>query len=246
MDRSILTVLCVLVLVACSSASAPFADVLPDGTTSVSDTPAPATDELRYGLDERLNGLIDLSLLEKRALITWLPTGASVIGYDVALALADGTGWAVAPQRLTLSIALDSRLAPLDQPEVLDIVRRAWQPNADALALRMAWANLGRLDSPYLVMRYADHPFIPKLSAPTLALLSYPSANLLGDWQARRAHLYLLLWSDPAMRSAWEARVGAEHMIDLASWPIGYRLGEGVQLTGFRPDGLPLVQRTAP
>lgn len=177
--------------------------------------------------------------------MTWLPTGASVAGYDVALALADGAGWTAA-QRLTLSVALDSRLAPLNRAEVLDVVRRAWQPKPNPLALRQAWANLGRLDGPRLTLRTVDHAFAQsKLSAPTLALAARPSSDLLADWQAQRAHLYLLLWSDTTKRNTWESLVGTDNLIDLASWPIGYRLGEDVQLISFSPDGLPLAQRTA-
>jgi hypothetical protein len=217
---------------------------LPESTLSANSTASPAAQLLRYGLDERLKGLIDTPALEGGALVEWLPAGASVAGYDVALALADGPGWEAAPTRLTLSLLLDVRVAPLDQPAVREVVQRAWQPNPDILSLREGWAALGHLDGPRLAVRHIDHPFAQaRLSVPTLALAARPSSDLLADWQAQRAHLYLLLWSDPATRSAWEARVGAENLIDLASWPIGYRLQDGIQLMGFSPAGLPLAQR---
>jgi len=239
---------CALALGACSSAPVPFADA---GLSSTPTAPASALEGapalLRYGLDERLNGLIDLSPLEGRGLVEWLPTGASVAGYDVVLALAEGADWQPMPQRLSLSLAYDARVAPLDQPDVLDTVRRAWSPEADVLQVRAAWAALGRLDGPRLTLRHPAHPLAQtRLSAPTLDIVAQPSADVLADWQAQRGHLYLLLWTADAARSTWEAQVGAENLQELTSWPLGYRLADGLRLESVRPDGLPLAQRSSP
>ncbi len=164
--------------------------------------------------------------------------------YEIAVALGDWADSTAAPSPLTISLAIDTALPPLDDPVLADIVRRAADPqqmvlalafpatqaastnSSDPLALRAELANAGYPDGFDLSIASEITPAADAL-AQTLAAINIHARRTTNPNEP--AHLTLTTAQTP-------------DATPLLTIPIRYRAVDGLTIT-FTPSGFPVAQR---
>lgn len=191
-----------------------------------------------------------------------------IAGYDVVVTYGtvDQPGWARSPVTPHVALLMNSSLPPLHEPEIQTLIQRAMNPQAvvetlaiagaaadpanpaDSLTLRNALANAGYPDGLDLVLAFGTFPGVGLLAdqlatagfrITPLAVTPETAAEI---FEARRAHLLLVIWTTPAERAAWAALAGDDFMMDLYAFPISYRAASGLTLT-YTPGGFPIATR---
>ncbi len=164
--------------------------------------------------------------------------------YDLVVGIGDLPNGTRAPSPLQVDLLLDTSLPPLNNTKLVDILRRALDPNqiatllklpgasavtespSDSVALRTDLANAGYPDGFDVTLS----TFAPGASALTQLLSAYGiDVHQLAD-PSEAAQLTLT--SEPPQ--------GA-NAIPLYSIPISYRAVDGLKIT-FTPSGFPIAQ----
>ncbi|HVU13976.1 MAG TPA: hypothetical protein VHD90_22010 [Phototrophicaceae bacterium] len=242
---------------ACQPQATPLPNILPTlpPATATSSpytaTPAPiryaiAPDVLPYLTDQ------NQSLISATAHIVKLdaPPHDDDLGtvYDLVVGLGDLPNGTRTPSPLQVDLVIDSSLPPLNNAKLVDLLRRALDPNEIAALLKLpgasavtespsdasvvAWrndlANAGYPDG-FDVTLHAS--FIPGAQALTQLLSAYgiDVHELTNPGEAAQ----FTLTSEPPQ--------GA-NAIPLYSIPISYRAVDGLKIT-FTPSGFPIAQR---
>jgi hypothetical protein len=259
--QACLTLILGLLLVGCEAQATPVAGGFVTATPSLVPTnPTP----LRYALTASvpLFGLNTNELLAS-GLVDQLTT-ADGEGYDIVIALETRQDWETAPNPLTIGLALNPNLAPLNNEALLNLVRQsispveiaqgtAWKPlvneNSPTATIRANLTSLGLPDGISLMLGTRFEATTPPLTAMfsarnvelnSITLSSEVHNNALSN---NLVNLLVVLWVGDEQRTVWENQVGADNLIALFTVDISYRLGDGVQVVGYTSQGLPLIER---
>jgi hypothetical protein len=237
----------------------------PVGSVISTPTPITATAEvepLRYGLGASLRPLqLDDQPLRQIALVDALTTD-DASGYDIIVSLLPQADFTQSPQPLALGFVL-TQTPPLNEPALYAGLEGALAqldlpgltaPSADAAQqarqqARSTWLAHGFPDGLQLVMAYEVDLLIPEITAQLalanveLVTLPITAAQRRSVAQQNQAHLYWTLLADPQVIARWqEVRPEAQVMVVGDVW-LYYKLAEGVVVTGYTPEGLPLIER---
>jgi hypothetical protein len=252
-------------LLACLSACQPEATPFPvDIPTPATATPIPGNPAaLRYALAPNTVGSVaDLGLLESRAEVIQFnePINPDEIGtqFDLIAAYGSYADASPSPIQVTVSIILNTTLAPLDDPVLANVLQRSLDTSALAAfinipgiqavphdspptaALRAELANAGWPDGLDFSLAYENVIALNALQALWQALHSqinpFPLQNLRGE-----THLILFAWSTPDQRTAFTEQFSGV-AIDLLTVPISYWAAPGLQID-YSPQGWPLPTR---
>jgi hypothetical protein len=265
-----LTLIISLVLLAgCGAQPTPIAVVdaatlAPNVNTSDITHPPP----LRYGIaNHTLPYVSDIEQIEAIALVEAMPPNPDLSPYDVAVAYGVYDGWQQAPISHHVSLILNPQLAPLDNPEIQNLVRQTLNPQGiidstgisglitapvetlPSAEIRSALANLGYPDGFRLTMAVEPMPGVEavmqQLNHANLELVQIEMAaateadTILAE---NRAHLLLLHWKTDEERAAWIERVGENQVLDLYMLPISYVAADGVNIS-FTENGWSIGSR---
>jgi len=257
-----------LISAACGPEPTPFpVDVLPE----VTETPAVRIDTstIRYALAvNTVDAVPDLELIQETAQTKYLtePIQPDDLGsrYDIVAAYGDFPESARAPVSPTIALILQPTSPPLDNPEILDVLRRGIDTNqliADlrgAVAqpvetqtraiLRADLANAGWPDGFSLILGSAYAPGAAKISEQfgrlhiNLQTIVMTAAQLQTALKTGDVQLGLFVWTTAEERQQWEAEFGEANIVDLFTVPISYHAAADLNIT-FTPGGWPLVAR---
>lgn len=237
----------------------------PVGSVSATPTPTAAIAEappLRYGLGASLRPLhLDDQPLRQIALVDALTTD-DASGYDIIVSLLPQADFTQSPQPLALGFVL-TQTPPLSDPTLHEGLEGALiqldlpgltAPSADAAQrarqqARSTWLAHGLPDGLQLVLAYEVDLLIPEITAQLalanveLVTLPITAAQRRSVAQQNQAHLYWTLLADPQAITRWqEVRPDAQVIVVGDVW-LYYKLAEGVSVTGYTPEGLPLIDR---
>lgn len=184
--------------------------------------------------------------------------------YDIATDYGLFPGATAAPVAATVSLVVNTELAPLDSPALADVVRRAVDPAAvvaalnlpgaqparqstapaSAAALRAQLANAGWPDGFDAVAAAAPIPgsLVALMPLRSLGIEMRPlvAAGVTEDeWAENRLHLALIVWYAHEQRQRWSELAGSENVIDLYTLPIGYIAAPHLTLS-FTAEGWPV------
>lgn len=259
--RFVIIWLAALAAAACEPEATPLpVDIVP--TTSPA-TIAAAPQTMRYGIDDAALLVIppdDYALLADTAEIEIIPSpfdpATLAAEYDLVIGLGDLPESQRAPFSVTISLALNTALSPLDDPELAAVVRSAIQtdaftaalelPGAEALphesqsrqALRTTLANLGLPDGFDLSLASTGAPGAAAAAAQLAAVGIETQVSEFAPGEApdlSRYHLILTTHNE-TLPAAFDASA----LVALAAVPVSYREAEGLTIE-FTPGGLPLA-----
>lgn len=263
--RFILVMSLILLLAACEAAATPIARVTatPEentaAVTTITQTPLPA---VRYGLlggaeqfisssDEILSGADALAAT------------ADLSSYDIVATYGAILDWQQSPISQNVALVLNPNVAPLTDPNILALISAALSPRdlvdglqilnvrpandqtRDALAVRVALANLGYPDGLTLTLATENLPGFDlvtnqlteaNLQARAIAL---ESDEAVATFTENRAHLLLIRWYSEAERAEWGELAGTGNVLDLYPLPISYIINGDLAIE-FTADGWPV------
>lgn len=251
--------LLVTCLSACQQPPTPFPVDIPTPATATPSPGAPAP--IRYALAPNTAGAVaDRALLERSAQVTQLsePVNLDNLGtqFDLIAAYGSYPDAALSPSTVTLSLVINTALAPLDNPILSDILQRSIDPAALAArveipgvqpvvreapslgSLRTELANAGWPDGMDLSLAYENLIAVNALQNTwqplNIIAKPFPLQDLHGQ-----THLTLFAWTAPEQRAAFGASDDTI-VIDLLTVPISYWAVPGLQIR-FSPQGWPLA-----
>lgn len=246
-------------LCACQPEATPFPVDIPTPATATPTPGAPAP--IRYALAPDMLALVtDHSPVESSVQITQLtePVDLDTLGsqFDLIVAYGSYPDATPSPGIVTLSLAINTTVAPLDNPALAEWLQRALNPAALAAAinipgiqgfpheavplstLRAALANAGWPDGLDLSLAYDNGIIVnalqTQLQALNLQVNAFPLQDLAGP-----THLTLFAWTTPEQRAN---RTGDQSVVDLLTVPISYWAVPGLQIT-YSPQGWPIATR---
>lgn len=246
-------------LAACAPQRQPVGGVIatPTATTAVTEVVP-----LRYGLGASLRPLhLNDQPLRQIALVDELTTD-DANSYDIIVSLLPQADFTRSAQPLALGFVLSQTpplanstlydnlqalLAHLDLPGLTapsrDTVERVRQQ------ARATWLAQGQPDGLQLVLAYEVDLLIPEITAQLaqanveLVTLPISSSQRPAVAQRSQAHLYWTLLADPQVISRWQALLPNPEIIVVGDVWLYYKLAEGVAVTGYSSEGLPLIER---
>lgn len=245
--------LCGLLAAACEPEATPLPVILPTLSPAATITPAPNEQPLRYALAPDVANFLsaeDERLISADALILPLDapptTDALGVDYDILVAFSAFPESTEAPTPLRLVLRVDTALAPLNDPEIVEIVRQA--VNSQAVANALGFPPEQIADAPTAEMLRAnlanagypdgfDLTLAADFTAGAEALMQNLSALRLEVRLAsagENAHLTLTSAPSPADS-------GGE-TVELLTLPIYYRAVPGLDVK-FTPAGFPIISR---
>jgi hypothetical protein len=267
--RFVVLIIYLIILAGCATPPTPIAVV--DAATlapnvNASDITQPSP--LRYGIaDHTFPYVSDIEQIEAIALVEAMPPNPDLSLYDVAVAYGVYDGWQQAPTSHHIGLILNPQLAPLDNPEIQNLVRQTLNPQGiidstgisgliaapvetlPSAQIRSTLANLGYPDGFRLtmaiesmigvetVMQQLNHA---NLEIVQIEMLSATEAETI--LAENRAHLMLLHWKTDEERTAWVERVGENQVIDLYTLSISYVAADGVNVS-FTENGWAIGSR---
>lgn len=245
--------LCGLLAAACEPEATPLPVILPTLSPAATATPLPETQPLRYALASDVANFLsadDERMISAEALILPLDapptTDALGVDYEILVAFSAFPESTEAPTPLRLVLRLNTALAPLDDPQIAEIVRQAVNPQAVANALGFPPEQI------------ADAPAAETLRA-SLANAGYPdgfdltlAANftagaetIMQNLSALRLEVRLANAGENAHLTLTSAPSSAEstsETLELLTLPIYYRAVPGLDVK-FTPAGFPIISR---
>jgi len=257
-------IVCCGLLLVCLSACEPEATPFPvDIPTPATATPTPGVPApVRYALaPNTLDSVADRSLLEGSAQVTQLSEAVNLddLGtqFDVIAAYGTYPDATPSPSVVTLSLLINTSLAPLDNPALANILQNGVNraalanqidiPGIQAVpgdvpppsALRAELANAGWPDGIDLSLAYENVIAVNALQSYWQTLNIYINAFPLQDLNGQ-THLTVFAWTTPEQRAAFAGTDGS--VIDLLTVPISYWTVPGLQIS-YSPQGWPIVTR---
>lgn len=258
----------ILFLAACGPEVTPFPASLP--TEAATLTPG-GVQAVRYALAANAEGLVaDIDLIQASAQIEQLHEAVHPddlgIRYDMVAVYGDLPGGTRSPVTLHVVLVMNADVPPLDNPVLLDALRKSVNPGAAAEALsipgltaetvdhdeardlRVQLANAGWPDGFGLQMGAAGVPGVGALigqwQAAGIAVQTQPmsEAEIKAGFESGRIQAALTAWTSEEERAGWGQRMGSENVLDLYSVPISYRAVDGLKIS-FTPGGWPIGTR---
>lgn len=253
-------------LSACQPEATPIPAVIPTPPTA---TPEPgATPVVRYALAlnvptpqfaETVGAEIRFEAVER------IDPGMLGNPFDVLVAY-DRPDWTQVSVMPRVSLLVNTNVSPLDDPAVVDALRRSIDPDELQFTvasgtfaegtpdipindLRVEWASLGYPDG--FDLTAASVGIASQNHLATLLMerfnIKITFVQVEGDdtvtaLEQRNIHLGLAHWADPQVRTAWVTRLGEANVIDLYTLPLSYLAVDGLTIT-FSSDGFPIAQR---
>lgn len=256
--------LAALFLIGCEPEATPLpVDIVP---TTSSATVAPAPQTIRYAIDPAALLVLppgDYALIAREAEIETVspPFDLATLGsqYDIMIALGDLTDGERLLSPVTISLALNTGLAPLNDSQIAAVVSRAVNTEQFAAALNLPGAQPQSHESepPQALRNEIANLGFPDGFDLSLTAVASPGADLLQSQLAvagistqvseidpavttdlTRSHL--ILFTGSAERLATDE--GVYVVIALAEVPISYRVAEGITVE-FTAGGIPLARR---
>jgi hypothetical protein len=246
-------------LVSCQPEATPFPVDIPTPATVTPTPGAPAV--IRYALaPNTLDSIADRELLDESAQVTQLSEAVNLdaLGtqFDLIAAYGSYADATLVPSVVTLSLAINTSLSPLDNPALADFLQRSIDPAALVIdipgfqivprvpvaltTLRAELANAGWPDGLDLSLAYENVIVVNALQtywqALNIHVNSFPLQDLSGP-----THLTVFAWTTPEQRTNWAAQTGGT-IIDLLTVPISYWAVPGLQIS-YTPQGWPIVTR---
>ncbi len=238
----------ILLIAACEAPPTPLPVVIePTATT----TPTPPTQTIRYALaPNAANSLIDRASIEASAHLIMLDAPPTTEGlgaqYDIAVALGRYDGAQQSTMPYVASLDIDTGIAPLDNPDVQAIIRRAAVPAELIAGLDIPGVELlkdeplGNLRADLASAGYPDgfdltisSTFVPGIEALAARLREAGISVEVVPMESTDAAVQLVAGSNVAGR------------IDLFRAPISYWIAPGVPLT-LSAHGFPLPAPSTP
>lgn len=255
---------CFGLLLACLSACEPEATPFPvDIPTPATVTPTPGAPALvRYALaPNTLDSVADRNLLESSAQVTQLSEAVNLddLGaqFDLIAAYGAYPDATPSPSVVTLSLLINTSLAPLDNPALASILQNGIDraalanqidiPGVRAVPgdvtsqsnLRAELANAGWPDGIDLSLAYENMIAVKALQAYWQPLNIHINAFPLQDLSGQ-THLTLFAWTTPEQRATY---ADSNHsVVDLLTVPISYWVVTGLQIS-YSPQGWPIATR---
>ncbi|XWX04653.1 hypothetical protein VZO05_03685 [Aggregatilineales bacterium SYSU G02658] len=248
-----------LILAACAPQRQPVGSVIATPTATAAAT---AVVPLRYGLGASLRPLhLNDQPLRQIALVDELTTD-NADGYDIVISLLPQDDFIQSTQPLALGFVL-SQTPPLEDSALYDRLQ-ALLAHLDLPGLtnhnretvervrqqaRTTWLTHGLPDGLQLVLAYEVDLLIPEITAQLaqanveLVTLPISSSQRPAVAQRSQAHLYWTLLADPQVISRWQALLPSAEVIVVGDVWLYYKLAEGVAVTGYSSEGLPLIER---
>ena len=168
------------------------------------------------------------------------------VRYDLVVAVGDLAGGTLAPSPLQIGLVINSALPPLDDPTLVEIIRRTIDPQKIAAALNLPGVQAATEqpeDSTALRNQLANAGY-PDGFDVTLAVQIAPGAEVLTQMLKAigiDARLTTNL-SEPAHLTLTSEQTGNANVIPLFSLPINYSAVAGLKIS-FTPDGFPIAQK---
>lgn len=258
--------LAALLLAACEPEATPLpVDIVP--TSAPTATPGAAL-PVRYAMDANVLAAMpdaDYAAIAAQAdvVVVEPPYDEAVIGsqYDVLLVLGDLPNATTTEQPLTITLAINPAVSPLDDETLATLVRRrldtaqmaqalgipgvqAFPNETDSIeAQRTALANYGMPDGFDLTVgtlhAVSTEPLIAMFGAINVDVREAP---IPADQEATASQYPLLLFNRQALSSALPDDLPDENVIDLYTIPVSYRADEGISIN-FTANGWPLATR---
>jgi hypothetical protein len=264
LKRALFGGIAALALAACEPEATPLpVDIVP-ATSPIATQGAAQT--LRYAIDSNLFLIIppdDVNAIAVTGEIEPIspPFLDTDLGnrYDILIALGDLPDGTRAPTPITVSLALNTSLSPLDDNALAEIVRRSLDtealaaalgiPSAEALphthetpqTLRTSLANAGLPDGFDLNVASLYAPGTEAVGE-QLAVIGIETRirQIASDEASDLSPYHLILFSSGAR--VLFADMNSENSIDLFTVPISYRAAPDLTIE-FTDSGLPLVRR---
>jgi hypothetical protein len=254
----------IVMICACQPEPTPFPVDIPTPPIQAPSNDAAAA-PLRYALAANIRDSgYEYALSQTDAQIVYLDldtsTAAQMLGtdYDIIVALGSYTDASISPTRIRAGLVLNTSLAPLDNPVLVSVIRRALHPqriatliNTPGIAaidpdvsqeaevspasLRAELANAGWPDGVDLQMTYASQFAVDSVRQ-ALAALNITVKTQPQTGSASSAHLTLVVWTDAPPRPE------QTELIPLVEATISYWAIPDLVVT-FSPDGWPLAAR---
>ncbi|MEM6284947.1 MAG: hypothetical protein AAF787_22340 [Chloroflexota bacterium] len=215
----------------------------------------PTREPVRYGVLPNAENHAPLEALRSANMqITILDETSDATQFDVMTGFGVYDGWQRTDAAPTVSLVFNTELAPLDNPDVLAVVRNAIQippiladipgtevrfaPSSDAQAVKTALANLGYPTGITIYGKADSYPGAREVPGGMAAA----NITVLAAQRATAPHIQVIGWDDMAQRETLVSAFGAENVIDLYTLPISYYLN-GDFLTAFTDNGWVIVSR---
>lgn len=272
MIRILVLAVLAIVLAACEAEATPAPPLIPD-TPTVAPSTATAAPPVRYGLLPNTDGFISSSernQLAQFALVDDIQQDSGSIlaqdTYDIIAGYGIYDGWELSPQGQSLTIVINTELAPLDDPEIVEaiitnsqaeiLLRQLQQYGATAdvstqlnrVELRSLLANKGYPDGILLNTVYQQLPGFAIWRAQLGdANITLQASLIDGDFQSLLAtgqfHLAFLNAANDESRSELTDAFGEDNVINLYNLPISYQLRDPNIRVIFSESGWPIPQR---
>ena len=230
-----------LLLAACEPEPTPLpVEIAPAATAA----PTPDARTIRYGIAANAADYLDLAPIRAMMQIETLtapPDPAMLVEqYDILVALAEFAVGQRSPVSISVGLAINTAIPPLNDPAVADIVARSVAGGGESLRIELA--NAGYPDGFDLSAGALVPPTLDGLRSAGIGVQvsDLPPDQVAALFEAGRLHLAFVRWSDEAGRAAWAAR---GTVIDLYALPVVYLAAPNIEVTGFTPDGVPLARR---
>jgi hypothetical protein len=248
-------------LASCEAQATPVAGAFATATPTLAPT---SVAPIRYALTQSsLLFAPNISALQQVGFVEQLASEDSE-DYDVIIGYGTRDGWQTAPQPLTIGLVINPNLSPLNKPQVAQWVRQSVDTNAlmgepSWIALRLPTlapadirAQMVQAQTPDGYKLVLGHSFTATLDA---LIANFSASNLEIETRVikpdqldalipnNQAHLVLVAWANDTAKNAWVAQVGDENVLEFIQVPIRYRLANGIAVTGYIEDGLPIAER---
>jgi hypothetical protein len=250
----------VVILCACAPQRQPLSSAAATPTaTATLLTPQP----LRYGLGASLRPLrLDAQSIQQIALVDMLTTD-DANGYDIVVSLLPQPGFTPSQQPIALGVVINRQIPPLLDETVYTHI----QAIASSLALpgitssseadaqhaaqqaRAAWLAMGAPDGIELVLAYETELFLTEIQAHfakanvELTLLPMAPQQRAASAQRGQAHLYLTLFANVDVVGRWRMLLPEAEVVAVGDVWLYHKLAEGISVSGYSSEGLPLIER---
>ncbi|MEP7291397.1 MAG: hypothetical protein ABI835_06415 [Chloroflexota bacterium] len=231
-----------LFLVACGPEATPLPVNLPTLPGATLTAPAPGV--LRYAVAP--DALPFLSAEDRRlisAAAQIVPLDEAVTDYEIIVAFNNLSDATQAPSPLQISLLVNTALAPLDDPEIEQIVRWAVDPQPIAQRLGLPTAQAGAAPTLTTSALRADlaNAGYPDGFDLTFAVEITPVAEVLAQ-QFAALGIQVRLVPAGEVAHLMLTTVPTPNAILLYTLPISYRAVAGLTIT-FTPSGFPIISR---
>jgi hypothetical protein len=227
--------------------------ILPTLSPAATITPAPNEQPLRYALAPDVANFLsaeDERLISADALILPLdtPPTTDALGsdYDILVALSAFPESSEAPAPLRLVLRLNTALAPLNDPEIAEVVRQAVNPQAIASALGFAPEQTEDAPAPEtLRARLANAGYPDGFDLTLAADFTAGAETIMQNLSALRLEVRLANAGENAhltLTSAPSSVESSGEIVELLTPPIYYRAVPGLDVK-FTPAGFPIISR---